>query len=101
MIFRDSDHSYRLDGVVKSGRVEYGGYSERLRDVESPYLSVTSFLKWFEPFVILVCWGLFYIWEFLEMVTRYSGGCIDGGGLYGGGLWMWSFVGRYLFDTSL
>lgn len=51
MIFRDSDHSYRLDGVVKSGRVEYGEYSEWLRDVESPYLSVTSFLKWFEPFV--------------------------------------------------
>lgn len=35
------------------------------------------------------------------MVTRYSGGCIDGGGLYGGGLWMGLFVGRYLFDTSL
>lgn len=52
-------------------------------------------------FVILVCVGLFYIWEFLEMVTRYSGCCIDGGGLYGGGLWMGLFVWRYLFDTSL
>lgn len=51
MIFRDSDHSYRLEGSVKSGRVEYSEYSGRLMELDVPYLSVTTFLKWFEPFV--------------------------------------------------